>query len=64
MSAAYCLFIFSFLSAGFISVLILIAQQGADLEEKVKQMGAVAYFHKPFDPELLSSQINNLLNNN
>lgn len=40
-----------------IPVLILTAQEGADLEEKVKQMGAVAYFRKPFDPELLSSQV-------
>jgi DNA-binding response OmpR family regulator len=46
-----------------IPVLILTAQQGVDLEERARRMGAVAYFHKPFDPELLSNQINNILNN-
>lgn len=46
-----------------IPVLVLTAQQGVDLEKRAKQMGAAAYFHKPFDPELLLSQINNILNN-
>lgn len=46
-----------------IPVFVLTAQQGADLEEKVKQAGAAAYFHKPFDPELLLSQIKNIFNN-
>jgi DNA-binding response OmpR family regulator len=46
-----------------IPVLVLTAQQGIDLEEKVKQMGAVAYFNKPFDPESLSSQIKEILGN-
>ncbi|MCX5698319.1 MAG: response regulator [Candidatus Omnitrophica bacterium] len=46
-----------------IPVLVLTAQQGIDLEEKAKQMGAVAYFHKPFDPESLSSQVKEILDN-
>ncbi|MCX5669395.1 MAG: response regulator [Candidatus Omnitrophica bacterium] len=45
-----------------IPILVLTAQQGLDLEEKAKQMGAVAYFHKPFEPELLLSQIKEILN--
>jgi len=45
-----------------IPVLVLTAQQGIDLEEKVKQMGAIAYFHKPFDPELLLNKIKSILN--
>jgi DNA-binding response OmpR family regulator len=40
-----------------IPVLVLTAQQGADLEEQVKQKGAVAYFHKPFEPESLLGRI-------
>jgi len=44
-----------------IPVLILTAQQGGDLEEKVKSAGAAAYLHKPFDPELLLSKINEAL---
>jgi len=46
-----------------IPVLVLTAQQGVDLEEKVKQAGAVACFHKPFDPESLASQIKEILDN-
>ena len=45
-----------------IPVLILTAQQGLDLEERAKQMGVVAYFHKPFDPEILLSQIKEIFN--
>ena len=45
-----------------IPVLVLTAQQEVGLEEKVKRMGAVAYFHKPFDPELLLSWIKDSLN--
>ncbi|MHB8154930.1 MAG: response regulator transcription factor [Candidatus Omnitrophota bacterium] len=45
-----------------IPILILTAQQGLALEERAKQMGAVAYFHKPFDPESLLSQIKEILN--
>lgn len=45
-----------------IPILVLTAQQGVDLEEKVKQMGAAAYFHKPFDPELLLGRISSILN--
>ena len=44
-----------------IPVLVLTAQQGVDLEAKVKQAGAVAYFHKPFDPVSLLSQIKEIL---
>lgn len=43
-------------------ILVLTARQEAGLEEKVKLMGAVAYFHKPFDPETLLSRIKNILN--
>ena len=45
-----------------IPVLVLTAQEGVDLEEKAKRMGAVAYFHKPFDPELLLDQIRDVFN--
>ncbi|MCG2714594.1 MAG: response regulator [Candidatus Omnitrophica bacterium] len=45
-----------------IPILVLTAQQGADLEEKLKKMGVVAYFHKPFDPPTLLSQIKDILN--
>lgn len=45
-----------------IPVLILTAQQDADLEEKLKKAGAAAYFHKPFDPETLLSRIKYILN--
>jgi len=45
-----------------IPVLILTAQQGVDLEEKLRFMGAVGYVHKPFEPELLLSQIRDILN--
>ncbi len=44
-----------------IPVLILTAQEGSDLEEKLKKMGAAAYFHKPFDPPELLNQIKNIL---
>lgn len=44
-----------------IPVLVLTAKQGVELEEKVKQMGAVAYCHKPFDPESLLNQIKEIL---
>jgi len=46
-----------------IPVLVLTARQGEALEEKVMRMGAAVYVHKPFDPELLLSQVDNLLNN-
>lgn len=45
-----------------IPVLVLTAEQGIDLEEKAKEMGAAAYFHKPFDPPSLLSQIKEILN--
>ncbi len=45
-----------------IPVLVLTAQQGADLEEKVKLMGTAAYFHKPFDSQELLSRIGDILN--
>lgn len=44
-------------------VLVLTAQQGIDLEEKVKLAGAAAYFHKPFEPEALLSKIKEILGN-
>ncbi len=44
-----------------IPILILTAQQGGDLEEKAKRIGALAYLHKPFDPELLLNKINEAL---
>jgi len=44
-----------------IPVLILTAQEGADLEEKLKKMGAVACFHKPFDPPILLNKIKDIL---
>lgn len=44
-----------------IPVLVLTAQQGVDLEERVKKAGAVAYFQKPFDPESLSGKIKEIL---
>ncbi len=44
-----------------IPVLILTAQQGEDLEEKLNKMGAAAYFHKPFDPPVLLNQIRDIL---
>jgi len=46
-----------------IPILVLTAQQGEDLEGRAKQMGAIAYFHKPFEPELLLSQIKDILDN-
>jgi DNA-binding response OmpR family regulator len=45
-----------------IPIIVLTAQQGKDLEEKVKQMGAAAYFHKPFESQQLLSQLNDMLN--
>lgn len=45
-----------------IPVLVLTAQQGVDLEERVEQAGAAACFHKPFEPELLLNQISESLN--
>jgi len=45
-----------------IPVLVLTAQQGVDLEADVKQLGAVAFFHKPFEPESLLSRIKDILN--
>lgn len=45
-----------------IPVLVLTAQQGADLEEKAKLMGTEAYFHKPFDSQQLLSRIGDILN--
>lgn len=47
-----------------IPVLVLTAQQGVDLEERVKQAGAVTCLHKPFEPELLLNQIRESLDNN
>jgi len=44
-----------------IPVLILTAQQDGDSEEKAKRGGALAYLHKPFDPESLLSKINEVL---
>lgn len=45
-----------------IPVLVLTAQTAEGLEEKVKQKGALAYFHKPFDPEALSRRIKEIFN--
>ena len=45
-----------------IPVLVLTAQQEANLEEKAGKMGAIAYFNKPFDPESLSKRIKEILN--
>lgn len=44
-----------------IPVLVLSAQQEEGIEEKVKQKGAVKYFHKPFEPQELLSQIEDIL---
>jgi DNA-binding response OmpR family regulator len=44
-----------------IPILILTAQQQMGLEEKVKQMGAAAFFNKPFDPKLLQTKIKEIL---
>ncbi len=44
-----------------IPILILTAQQEPDLEERLKQMGAAGYFHKPFDPPALLGCIKNIL---
>jgi DNA-binding response OmpR family regulator len=40
-----------------IPILVLTAQQGQELEEKVKRQGVVAYLHKPFDSEALLAHI-------
>ena len=44
-----------------IPILVLTAQQGEDLEERARKMGAVAFFHKPFDPKSLQSKIKEIL---
>lgn len=44
-----------------IPVLILTAQKEADLEETTRELGAAAFFHKPFDPVLLLGKIKDIL---
>lgn len=45
-----------------IPVLILTAQQGVELEEKLRLMGIAGYFNKPFEPEILLNKIKDILN--
>ncbi len=44
-----------------IPVCILTARPEKELEEKAYQMGAVAYLHKPFDPQELLDKIKEIL---
>jgi DNA-binding response OmpR family regulator len=44
-----------------IPVIILTASQEKGLEEKAYQMGALAYMHKPFEPEELMARVKELL---
>lgn len=44
-----------------IPVIILTARQEKELEEKAYKMGALAYMHKPFDPQELLAQVKELL---
>ena len=50
------------ISTNDIPILILTAQQEVGLEDKLKKMGASAFFHKPFDSLQLLSEIKDLLN--
>ena len=45
-----------------IPVLVLTAQEGIDLEAKLRLMGVAEYFHKPFEPEILLNKIKDILN--
>ncbi len=44
-----------------IQIMVLTGQQGMELEEKARKMGAAAYLHKPFEPTELLSQVKEIL---
>lgn len=44
-----------------IPVLVLTARKEKELEEKALKMGAVAYLHKPFEPQELLEKIKEIL---
>lgn len=46
---------------GNIPILVLTARKEKELEEKALKMGAVAYLHKPFEPQELLEKIKEIL---